>query len=141
MRRPGEIRMIEWVGQPSIFDDPRVIHGRITGKIGEAELRILRVAASKRLYRVDGAVVRELRPDQVEGLSKTYRWGPDPGSYVQPMSESDWALIRALPFDAKQFRDVTDGVPAERFVLPQAEFQVVKEEHFRSVRDLLAAPW
>lgn len=133
------MRRIEWIGQSSIFDDPRIIHGRMTGAIGEREMRILRVAASKRLYRADGVITRELRPDQVEGLSRIYRWGPTPDSYVQGMPESDWAAIRRLPYDAKQFRDVTDGIPAERFVYPEVGIEVVREESFRDLGSFLRA--
>jgi hypothetical protein len=134
---------VEWIGHPSIFDDPRVLHGRLTGAIGERELRILRVAASKRIYRRDGVVIRILSPGDppnVPGLSREYQWGPETASYVQEMPESDWEIIQATAA-AKQFRDVTAGMPKDRFSLPPPpdDLLLVKEEEFRSVKELLNA--
>lgn len=50
---------------------------------------------------IEGTTIRELGPG--EGLSKFYRWGPEPAAMVQTVSEADWRVIQELP-EASHFR-------------------------------------
>ena len=131
-------RLIEWVGAKSIFADPVFQYRRTAGLISDDQMRVLRAAASKSIFRVDGASARVLRPGDPPGLKHEYKWGPEKGNYVQRVDPDDWELIRACR-SAKEFRDVTDGIPEESPIALPGELIVVKEEQFQSTRDYLNA--
>ena len=138
-------RRIEWIGGKSIFSDPLFIFRRTAGLISDDEMRLLRKTAQNRFYRVDGRTQRVLgsvnpktgRRDP-EGISREYRWGPHIGDYVQRVTPEDWDIIRACR-NAKEFRDVTDGIPEESPIVLPGEIEVVQEQHFHSVRELIRA--
>lgn len=127
-------RRIEWVGQQSLFADPRVQYARATGRYSDKQLRLLRHAARKRVYRVEQRTVRRLLAGMAGGLSRSYQWGPDPASYIQPVEEADARLILAC-LSGNEFRDVTEGVPVA-LVMPQTDLTIIKREEFRSFRAL-----
>ena len=135
------VRLIEWTGMPSIFDNPKVMYGRLAGTIGPAEMRVLRVAASKRIYRSE-RVIREVSPESFHGLSKTYRFGLgaekiDMGSFIQPVRDPDWEIIRRSA-SGKQFRDVTDGIPAPAvLLLPERDIELVSEQEFSNLQSFV----
>lgn len=54
---------------------------------------------------IPGITWRELGPN--EGLSKTVRWGPHLGTFVQEVSEADWEAIQRLP-EGKHWQRVAD---------------------------------
>lgn len=141
MVRAAVTLAIEWVGLPSIFDDPRFVYRRVAGLMTEQELRVLRVAASKRVYRVDGRIARRLGPKDLAGLSQHYQWGPQRGSYVQAVAPGDWRLIQQASC-AREFREVRDGVPstsARPLAVPTPDVLVVKEERFTDFRSFVRA--
>lgn len=132
-------RRIEWIGRPSIFDDPVLTYRRIAGLVSQQELNVLREIASRSIYRVDGHTARRLGPEDPFGLSRWYQWGPHPGSYVQDVEEGDWRLI-VESRSRKEFRDVTDGLPEPApVVIPDGEIRITKEEEFSSLQDYLRA--
>lgn len=137
-------RRIEWIGGKSIFADPLFQFRKISGQISEQEMRILRSTASKRFYRVDGSTQRVMGAwnDRLgvrdPPLSREYRWGPHAGDYVQRVTPEDWEIIRASR-NAKEFRDVTDGIPEESPIVLPGEIEVVQEQHFHSVKELIRA--
>ncbi len=132
-------RKIEWIGRPSIFADPVFQYRRIAGQISAQELNLLREVARRSIYRVDGTTARALHHPDPFGLSRAYKWGPEPGSYVQDVEDGDWRLIQESA-SRKEFRDITDGIPAPPLIeLPHGGIRVTKEEEFSSVREYLHA--
>jgi hypothetical protein len=137
-------RNIEWIGAKSIFADPVFMFRKAAGQISDEELQILRNTAAKQIYRVDGKTSRILgefnsalgRRDPE--LSKVYKWGPHIGDYVQRVTADDWDRIRESR-SAREFRDITDGIPPDPPILIPGELITVKEEEFHSARDYLAA--
>lgn len=133
------LRQIEWVGRPSIFDDPFLRYRRVAGLVSQRELSLLREIASRSIYRVDGHTARELHHPDPFGLSRAYKWGPEPGSYVQAVEDGDWRLIQESR-SRREFRDVTDGIPEPEPVMqPDTEIRTVKETEFSSVQSYLRA--
>jgi hypothetical protein len=126
------MRQIEWTGQKSLFDDPRVEYAMLTGKMTPQQKATLRAATRWRVYRIVGKSIRTLTPAMLPGLSKSYRWGPEKGNYVQAVSDGDAAIILACA-SRDEFRDVTHGVPPEMHV-PSDVLQPVSVEHYRDVK-------
>lgn len=137
-------RQIEWIGAKSIFADPVFQFRKAQGVISDEEMKILRSAAQKSIFRVNGKTSRILGQFNSDlgrrdpELSREYRWGPHIGDYVQRVTADDWDRIRASR-NAREFRDVTDGIPEETPLLLPGELVTVKEEDFHSARDYLAA--
>lgn len=133
------MRRIEWIGRPSIFADPVFQYRRAAGLINAQELNLLREIATRSVYRVDGHTARRLGPEDPKGLSRWYQWGPDVGSYAIEVEDGDWRLIQESR-SRKEFRDITDGIPAPSpVVIPDGEIRVTKEEEFSSLQDYLRA--
>lgn len=105
------MRSLEWVGHSSVFADPRVEYNLAIGAYSREELRILRIAARRRIRRVNKSIVRELRPDSPDGLSQFYRFGPSVDAYVQQVTDNDARVILAHPKLRYEFVDMTDEVP------------------------------
>lgn len=84
---------------------------------------------------IPGMTWRELGPN--EGLSRTVRWGPHLGTYVQELSEADWEAIGRLP-EAKHWRrvDDRDETPPKR---PEPEPVVVKTFNVIEERERIRA--
>lgn len=98
--------MIRWVGQPAQFVR------RLNRRTGQVEVDVDYKFESKREI-ASARTIRTLRPRAhendkagVEGLSRTYHWGPV-APYLAEVLPSDWAIIQATAV-GDRFEDVTD---------------------------------
>lgn len=143
------MRVIEWVGQNGLYSNPQIERALAFGLLPAWKLKVLRIAARKRHYRVNQRVIRELRPDSPAGLSRFYRFGPTIDSYEQIVSDSDARIILNDPYTKGQFYDVTGMEPLgpagtarhQTIVAPDgaALVQVEKTELFKSVAEMTRA--
>jgi hypothetical protein len=117
---PPRTVLVEWVGEPSPFDSEMVRALRLRGLLTPIHRLVLEKVALLRRARVDGHTSWTLGPR--DGLSKTYRWGAKPGTYVQEVAFAD--VDRLLEIgrlgicrDLNQFRVVgshADALPPQR---------------------------
>jgi hypothetical protein len=117
---PPKTALVEWVGEPSPFDSEMVRALRLRGLLTPIHRLVLEMEALLRRARVDGHTSWTLGPR--DGLSKTYRWGAKPGTYVQEVAFAD--VDRLLEIgrlgicrDLNQFRVVgshADALPPQR---------------------------
>lgn len=136
------MRLIEWIGQDAIFDNLMVQYNLALGNYREREIILLRLAARRRVYRVDNRVIRRMVKGNPDGLSKDYQWGPDSGSYVIPVTDNDARII--LGCESKsQFRDVTGISPfgpasmmklSGNVLLPKQGIELLDTEEFGSMK-------
>lgn len=88
-------KRIEWIGVKVPSTDDDVNFARISGRYNDYELATLEACAillSPRI-RQDGTRRRVMEPKNCDGLSKSYMWGLQPGSYVQTLSDNDARVI------------------------------------------------
>lgn len=72
---------------------------------------------------IPGVTWRELGPN--EGLSRTVRWGPHIGTFIQEVSQADWEAIQRLP-EAAQWVIVADWAAIEATAPIEADFRVAE---------------
>lgn len=94
-----------WIGQQEPAEaNPDAVKALIkAGKLTREEY--FAYLASHPIQRaIPGRTARELGIH--EGLSKFYRWGPEPDAFTQLVTDADWRRIQGLA-EAKQFVLVT----------------------------------
>lgn len=87
---------VRWVGERDPADGPENL-ARVQALIDAGRFTKEDVWAynAKRLVVMEGVSIRIL--GRSEGLSKTYQWGPEFGSYSLLVTDADWRRIQALP--------------------------------------------
>lgn len=96
---------VEWVGEPSPLDDPRIELGMATGRFTPDQKRVIRNLSHTRIARVHGHT-RTLRRGtgarELPGLSQDWRWGNHararpghPRSYCQALPHRDADAIKS----------------------------------------------
>lgn len=131
---------LEWVGEKSPTEDPRVEYALLRGLFSEEQRKVLDAAIAQTIRRIDGKRSRDLGPcAALPHLSRRYQWGPKKGTYVVAVTFKDAEAILACR-SGHEFRDVTEGVPVEPLRLPVREsIRIVKREAFRSVAEFRRA--
>lgn len=121
--------LLEWVGQPAIFEDPFVVNRLQTGGYTKDQARKIRSAARRRTRRIDGQSVRRLPPEStgpLTVLTRTLEWGPR--QYVIEVTKAELDAVLACS-SGNEFRDVTHGKPTgPALLLPRHDIRLVREE-------------
>jgi len=115
---PPKTVLMEWVGEPSPFDSPLVQALRLKDLLTPIHRLVLGQVALLRRPRIDGVTSWTLGPR--DGLTKTYRWGKQRGTFVVEVDFADVDRLLAigqsgLARDLNQFRVVgshADALPA-----------------------------
>jgi hypothetical protein len=101
---PGKV-YLEWVGQPSPFDDPTIQFLMLRNRLDKGVKDIIRALARRRIARIDGISRRVVFHGDndsraIKGLSQTWTFGPrvtrkpgQPGSYIHLVPNRDADLI------------------------------------------------
>lgn len=122
---------IEYVGDPEILDD--VVKYQIaSGAIPPESAAVLRGAAMMRSQVVPGVTCRRVDPEWFQ-TSRPYQWGPEPGTFVQPVLADDVDKILGSS-SGHQFRRADD--PLKDLVLPQRGLKLVDGVEGASLTDL-----
>ena len=83
---------VEWVSEPDPVETGLAQKLIAVGKTTKEQVWAFN--SKRRQIVMQGFSVRILTPR--EGLSKTYQWGPERGSYVQFVTDGDWNAIQNL---------------------------------------------
>lgn len=104
---------VEWIGVKSPSQVGNADFLMLSDQYNEYEQATLEAVAILCAPRIrwDGKRSRIMGPK--EGLSKHYRWGRRPGSYIQTMSDSDAKILFASNNEF-EFRRVDDSAHADR---------------------------
>jgi hypothetical protein len=139
---------LEWVGQPSPYDDVTVRYLIATHGLPQKVENMLRVMSQRRIARIDGVSIRIMPHgdalNAVKGLSQTWRFGKHaharpgtPQSYIQLVPNRDADLILSSNV-GNEFRiiglTVSEDDPvlqASSIVKKGREVRLGKSEHFR----------
>lgn len=125
------MRLLEWIGQPAVFDDPIVTYRLTTGGYTPDQARKIRAAARRRNRRVDGTTGRALEPTgpgAIPELTRRIQWGPKKGTYIQEVTDEEARLILGSS-SGNEFVDITNGKPVGPAILvPQRDLMLVREE-------------
>jgi hypothetical protein len=106
------MQRIEWIGVKTLSMDERVSFLSLTQKFNELEqatIEAMGIILAPRI-RSDGTRERLLRGDAAGGklgLSKSYKWGPHAGSYVQTVNDNDARIILSCA-DEYEFKNLDD---------------------------------
>lgn len=96
---------LEWIGVSTLMTDDQMSFARTAGQLGpygEATVEAIDIILAPFVVKV-GSTQRVMGP--VDGLTETYAWGLDPGSYIQPMKPIDAERILAGPNGAEFRRE------------------------------------
>jgi hypothetical protein len=90
---------VRWVGDldPADVNLPKVQADISAGKYTKEDVWAYN---ARRQIVLEGYSIRILGPS--EGLSRSYQWGPEWGSYDVLVTDADWKRIQALP-EARTF--------------------------------------
>jgi hypothetical protein len=91
---PPRKALVEWIGDPSPFDAELVRALRLRGLLTATERLVLGQLTFWRQPRIDGVTGWTLGPR--DGLTKTYRFGKEPGTYVVEVDFADLDNLFAL---------------------------------------------
>lgn len=131
--KPGH-RRIEWVGEPSPFDNPETVWKLGTRqydkpvKDGVPLAEVIRAVARRRIRRSPDHN-REMTKDR-DGLSRDWVWGPAAGTYVRLLPNADADKLLSGP-SAAEFRDL--DAPASPLALPGTDIRQMKPAEFREI--------
>lgn len=108
-----KVHRISWIGVKSPLEDDRIVYRKLIGAYTPDEVETLEAVAEivSPLIVQEGHTGRLLGPRQ--GLSRTYQWGPRPGTFVQDVAEVDVDRLFAMP-DGAEFRDLDNPEHDER---------------------------
>ncbi len=105
------------MGDPSIAEDPAIALGFTLKNLHPTDMKILRDyergtqsgvnPAIRRRSAIVGKTQFIVGPEH--GFSRTYVWGPEPGTFIQEMEEADAKLLMDSALDAGMFEDL-DGL-------------------------------
>jgi hypothetical protein len=84
---PPKTALVEWIGDPSPFDSELIRALRLRDLLLPVERLVLGQLTFSRQPRIDGYTSWALGPR--DGLTKTYRWGPQRGTYVVEVDFAD----------------------------------------------------
>jgi hypothetical protein len=125
---PGH-RRIEWVGEPSPFDNPNVALKLACGHYTRVQAETIRAYHRKRIRRTPGHN-REMTKDR-DGMTQDWVWGPKAGTYVRLLPNRDADRLLSGP-SGSEFRDLDAGGVPSPVILPNTDIRLMREAEFDS---------
>ena len=123
---PGH-RRIEWVGEPSPFDNPNVALKLACGHYTPIQAETIRAYHRKRIQRTPGHN-RVMTKDR-DGMTQDWVWGPKAGTYVRLLPNRDADKLLSGPSGA-EFRDLDAPAAPSSVAVPNRDIRLMSATEF-----------